>query len=263
MSASLKHFGIFFDRYYWQTTVLIARNSLARQYRNSFLGILWTLLQPLTMVLIYTLVMPLIMRGGMPNYALYIVASFPLWGFFSSCLFGSSVSILSNGETLQRCMISSTVFPIADVLRYTYTYFTSFLTMYAVTIVLIGLPSPALLLFPLFFIPVLMIIGALSIAIAFLAPYVRDIGDLILVSLNMTFWLTPIVYSIDILPPWAQHLMHWNPFYIMMHPIQVIVYNRQVPGWTEIAPLMALTLVAITVGFSIFRICRRNYVYYL
>jgi lipopolysaccharide transport system permease protein len=108
-----------------------------------------------------------------------------------------------------------------------------------------------------------MILGALSIAIAFVAPYVRDIGDFVLVCLNMLFWLTPVVYSIDILPLWAQRLMHWNPFYIMIHPIQMVAYEHKLPTTHEILPLLALTLVAILAGFSIFRVCRRNYVYYL
>ncbi len=78
MSAvSLRHFSILFDRYYWQTAFLIARNGLARQYRNSFLGMFWTLLQPLTMVAVYTAIMPMIIRTSASNYALYILISLP------------------------------------------------------------------------------------------------------------------------------------------------------------------------------------------
>lgn len=261
--AALKHFGVFFDRYYWQTAVLIAKNTLARQYRNSFLGMLWTLFQPLTMVFIYVLIMPLIMRQSVSNYPLYMIVSLPTWGFFSASLFAASYSILNNGETLKRCMVSSTVFPVADVLRNTYTYFISFCTMYFVAVLLFAPLKPILLLLPIFFIPVLMTIGALCIAIAFLAPYVRDIGDFILVCLNMLFWLTPVVYSFDILPVWAQKIMQWNPFFILIHPIQLIAYAHVMPGLGDIFRLCGLTVVAIGVGFGIFNICRRNYVYYL
>jgi lipopolysaccharide transport system permease protein len=262
-TASFRHFGVFFDRYYWQTAVLIAKNSLARQYRNSFLGMLWTLFQPLTMVFVYALIMPMIMKSTASNYLLYMVVSLPTWGFFSASMFAASGSILGNGETLKRCMISSTVFPVADVLRNTYTYFVSFMTMYIVAILLFGGLSPMVLLLPLFFIPVLMTMGALAIAIAFIAPYVRDIGDLILVCMNMMMWMTPVVYQINILPLWAQHLMRFNPFYIMLHPIQMVAYEHVMPGMHDVLPLLMLTFVAICVGFGIFRACRRNYVYYL
>jgi ABC-type polysaccharide/polyol phosphate export permease len=263
MSASIRHFGVFFDRYYWQTAVLIARNGLARQYRNSFLGMLWTLFQPLTMVFIYALVMPMIMKSRTDNYPLYMVVSLPTWSYFSGALFGSSISILNNGETLKRCMVSSTVFAVADVLRFTYTYFISFGTMYIVALLLFAPLSPTLLLLPVFFLPVLMTIGALCIAIAFLAPYVRDIGDLVLVCLNMMLWLTPVVYPVEILPQWAQDIMQWNPFFILLHPIQMLAYQHVVPGMHEILHLLLVTFIAICVGFGIFSVCRRNYVYYL
>src|SRR5579871_5358817 len=125
-TATFRLFRVFFDRHYWQTAVLIAKNSLAKQYRNSFLGMLWTLFQPLTMVFIYMVVMPMIMKVSVAHYSLYLVVSVPTWAFFSGTLVGASNSILGNGETLKRCMISSTVFPVADVLRNAYTYFISF-----------------------------------------------------------------------------------------------------------------------------------------
>jgi lipopolysaccharide transport system permease protein len=263
MNRTLRQFGIFLDPYYWQTAVLIAKNGLARQYRNSFLGMLWTLLQPLTMVIIYATIMPLIMRSSAHDYALYIIVSLPVWGFFSSSFIAASTSILGNGEILKRCMISSTVFPIADVLRCTYTFFISFLTMYTVAIILFSAFNPLIFLLPLYFIPVLMIVGAVAIAIAFIAPYIRDVGEMIVVSMNMLVWATPVIYQITILPKWAQTLMHWNPFYIMLHPIQMIAYEHQLPGFYDVLHLLGLTVVAILLGTTIFRMCRRNYVYYL
>lgn len=264
MSAtSFRHFGVFFDKYYWQTAVLIARNGLARQYRNSFLGILWTLLQPLTMICVYTVIMPMIMRFPTLNYPLYIAITYPLWTFFNACLVGSTNSILSNGETLKRTMISSTVFPIADVLRNTYTFMISFLTMYTVATLIFSHFNPLVLLLPFAFLPVLMIMGAMAIAIAFIAPYIRDIGEFILVSMNILFWLTPVVYPVTVLPEQAQQWMRFNPFYIMLRPIQLLAYDHTLPSLDDITHLGILTGLSVLFGFEIFRFCRRNYVYYL
>ena len=252
-----------FDRYYWQTALLIARNGLARQYRNSFFGMLWTLFQPLTQVFIYTLIMPLILKLQMPAYPLYMAISIPMWGFFSGSLFGASNSIVANGETLKRCMISTTLFPVADVLRQGYTFCISFLCMYTVAWLFYGKATLCVLLVPLFFIPVLMTIGALAIAIAFIAPYLRDIGDLILVCMNMLFWLTPVVYSVDNLPPFAQSLMHFNPFYILIHPIHELAYYGNLPQSGDVLRLLLLTAISIAIGLGVYKACRRNYVYYL
>jgi lipopolysaccharide transport system permease protein len=266
MSATtFRHFGVFFNPYYWQTAILIARNGLARQYRNSFLGKLWTMLQPFTMAMVYITIMPMIMKlSSVSNYALYIIVSLPLWGFFSGIMIASSQSILANGETLKRCMISSTVFPVADVLRGTYMLFLSFSTMYGVAL-LFGYTSLTyhILLLPFFFLPVLITMLAICIAIAFIAPYVRDVGELVVMGMTITFWLTPVIYTTASLPPHALSFMEWNPFYIMMHPLQMLAYEHAFPEFADIARLLALMCVAIAVGFSIFKICRRNYVYYL
>lgn len=245
--------------------MLIARNGLARQYRNSFLGLLWTLLQPLTMASVYAFIMPMIMRTSTTNYLLYIFVSLPLWAFFSGTLTNVPASILANAETLKRCMISSTVFPIADVLRYTYTFFTSYIVMYLMALCMVRpfAGSWIVLLVPIYFIPVLIIIGSLSVAIAFLAPYLRDLAELILVGMTVLFWLTPVVYPISVLPLHAQALMQWNPFFIMMRPIQMLAYERVLPDADIMLRLLGLTLITVVICSLIFRHCRRNYVYYL
>jgi len=260
----IRQFGIFLNPYYWQTAVLIAKNGLARMYRNSFLGILWTLFQPLTMVLVYATVMPMIMRSPTSNYTLYVIVSFPVWGFFSASIIGSSQSILCNGETLKRCIVSSSVFPIADVLRNAYTFFVSFTTIY-IAAMCIGIAHFDILIFlvPFYFIPILIIIGSIAIAIAFIAPYIRDIGELASISMTMLFWFTPVVYQVQMLPPVAQSFMHFNPFFIMIRPIQMLAYGHMLPGITETLHLIVLAGIAVILGFSIYRICRRNYVYYL
>lgn len=264
MTETARQFAILFNKYYWQTAVMIAKNGLARMYRNSFLGILWTLFQPLTMVIVYASIMPLIMRSPASNYTLYIIVSLPVWGFFASSIVGASQSILSNGETLKRCVVSSSVFPVADVLRNVYTFFVSFFTIYVVGLMFgIAHFSATVFLVPLYFIPILIIIGACAIAIAFIAPYIRDIGDLASISMTMLFWLTPIVYQIDMLPSKVQALMRFNPFFIMIHPIQMLAYDNKLPGINDVINLLALTLISILLGFAIFRVCRKNYVYYL
>lgn len=263
-TVALRQFGIFFDKYYWKTAVLIAQNGLARMYRNSFLGMLWTIFQPLTMVLVYSTVMPLIMRTPTSNYTLFVIVSLPVWNFFSGCIIGSGSSILSNGETLKRCIVSSSVFPIADVLRTSYTFFISFTTMYVASMLFgIGSFSPTILMIPLYFIPIFIIIGSTAVALAFIAPYIRDVGEIASISMTVLFWFTPVVYPISTLPPKAQFFMQFNPFYIMLHPIQDLGHAHILPSFAETWHLVTLAVIAVGIGFSIFRICRRNYVYYL
>lgn len=263
LPSATRQFRRLFDIYYWKTAVLIAENNLGRQYRNSFLGMLWTLVQPVTMVLIYSLIMPLIMRFPQEDYILFIIASLPLWTFISGCLVASGQSILSQAETLKRCMISSTVFPVADVLKNAYTYAISFIAMYIVAALMLWRFDPIVLLLPLYLLPLLAIIMAASIALAFVAPYIRDMGELVTMGLNALFWLTPILYPLSVLPEYAQRIMLFNPLYIMIAPVQDLAFRHQLPSADMTLRLLVLTVLAVVVSYFIYRKCRRNYVYYL
>ena len=263
MKPIVREFARLTDRYYWQTAIMIAQNNLARAYRNSFLGILWTLLQPLVMVLIYSVVMPLIMRFPIEHYLLYIVVSLPLWTFIASSMTTASVAILNQAETLKRCMISTTVFPVADVLKNVYTYLLSFLTMYTVASFFAGPFHGHVLLLPLFFLPVLVTVMALSITIAFIAPYVRDIGEVVFVLMNVFIWLTPVFYSPEVVPEDVRALLRFNPLYLLMRPVQEVAYYNRMPQLGEGIAQCGVALAAVMLGYIVYRKTRRNYVYYL
>lgn len=263
LATMIRQFRRLGDWYYWQTAVLIARNLLIKQYRSSFLGVMWTLIQPITMVFIYSTIMPLIMRYRQDEYVVYIIASLPLWTLISSSLVLGAQSIILQAETLKRCIISTTVFPVADVLKNAYVYCISFTTMYIVGCLFFFKFSWIVLLIPLYLIPVLIILMAGAIAVAFLAPFVRDIGEAVYMAMTVFVWFTPVLYPIKALPERFQEWMQWNPFYIMMHPIQALAVEHTLPDPMATIRLFGLMLISIGLGYGIYKACRRNYVYYL
>lgn len=252
------------DKYYLLTAFIIASNSITRQYRDSFLGVLWTVIQPSMQVIVYAVVFSTIMRFPVENYLVYLISGVLLWGFISSSLISSANSLIVQHDIIKRCMISKTVFPIAEVLRSLYTYVVSFLVMYILILLFtnhnIGI---AIALFPLYLGAVVITLSSLSVALAFLTPYVRDVVDCINIALNISFWLTPIVYPIEMVPESKRFLFEFNPFYILTRPIVTIIYNNHIPTMYHTITLIALVLVSIVVSYMIYRLCRRDYVYYL
>lgn len=259
----MREFKIVFDRYYWLTALLIAHNAITRVYRNSFLGMLWTLIQPLSTVTIYALIMPLIMHHKTQDYVLYLIVSVPLWTFIHNSITYASHSLMKASEALKRCVMSSTVFPISDVFRLGYTYLISFGVMYGFCIIFVTDFDPIVLLLPLYLLPVLAILMAGAVAIAFVAPYARDIGECVSLVMNICFWATPIIYPIAAVPEKYRIIFEFNPFYIMMRPAQQIVYGHHVPDAHATITLALLTAVTVTLCYAIYRKCRRNYIYYL
>jgi lipopolysaccharide transport system permease protein len=253
-----------FDKYYFLTALIIANNSITRQYRDSFLGVLWTVIQPSTQVIIYAIVFSTIMRFPVENYVVSLICGVVLWGFISSSLIGASNTLIIQADTIKRCMISKTIFPIAEVLRNLYTYIVSFSIMYIFILLFtthdIGI---SIVFFPLYLGAIIIILASLSIALAFLTPYIRDVGDFVNLALNISFWLTPVVYPVEMIPEDKRFLFEFNPFYILIRPIITIIYKNQIPSMYQTITLALLVIFSVVISYIIYRLCRNNFVYYL
>ena len=259
----VRPFGRFADKYYFLTAVIIAQNSVTRQYRDSFLGIIWTILQPAVQIIIYSMIFARIMRFPVENYVLYLIGSLLVWQMMSGVLVGACNSLIVQAETIKRCMVSLTVFPIADVFRALYTYVISFGVMYGYVLIFLVPFNPMIFMLPVFLVPIIIAIMALSIALAFASPYVRDIGDVMTVILNVAFWLTPILYPISAMPEDVRPLYEYNPFYMMIRPISMVVHDGVMPDAYAILTQLGVTAVAVGLSYIVYRICRKNFVYYL
>ncbi len=251
------------DRYYFMTAIIIAQNSVTRQYRDSFLGIIWTILQPAVQIVVYSVIFSRIMRFPIENYVLYLIGSLLVWQLISSVLLGACNSIIMQAETIKRCIVSLTVFPVADVLRALYTYGISFAVMYVYALVFLVPFNPMILLLPVFLIPIIVGLMALAVALAFAAPYIRDLGDVMTVMLSVSFWLTPILYPISAMPEDVRPLYEFNPFYIMIRPVSAVVHDGVMPSEYMILTQLGVMAVTVLVSYCVYRVCRKNFVYYI
>jgi ABC-type polysaccharide/polyol phosphate export permease len=207
--------------------------------------------------------MPLIMHSDPRTYAIYLLATLPLWNFMAVSLSSSTYSLIANAETLKRCMISSSVFPVADVLKNAYSYLVGFVGM-AIIALVIGLPlSWHILLLPIYFLPVLLTMMCLCVGLAYIVPYVQDLKDAIAIAMNMLVWASAVVYPITALPGKAQKIMHWNPLYILLEPSIILVYQQQLPDPVALTRLWIVMCLSLVFGYTLYRIGSRNYVYYL
>ena len=253
-----------FDRYYLQTVIVIARNALERQYRTSFLGIGWMLVVPVMQVAIFAFIMPVIRsapREG--DYVLYLVSTFPLWSFMIGSLMASTRTLIAEAETIKRCMVSTTVFPLATVLQQFYTFLVSFVVMAGVWAAISGRWHASVLLVPFYLVPVLIAVGAIAVALAFLTPYVHDIPEGVHVIASVLFWLTPVVYPMTSVPARAQGWYLLNPCYLLMRPIIDLTYAGRLPGVVDTGACLVVAAIAVAIGVAVHKRCGRNFVYYL
>ena len=259
-SAMVRRMG---DKYYFLSAFFIARNVLTRQYRDSFLGIIWTVLQPMVQVLIYAFVFGKIMRFPVQNYVLFITSSFLVWQFIFQIMLTSTLSIIGNAENIKRSQIPVTIFPVAEVLKQCYTFGVSFVVMYGLACLTVTDFHWTALLVPVYMLPVVVAAFPVAIALGLATPYLRDLGDIINLGMSVMFWLTPVIYPITIVPEHMRIWFEFNPFYILIRPVSALVYEARLPTMYEMGTQLGLIVLIYILGIAVYKACRRNFVYYL
>jgi len=259
----MKEAKIFFSKYYYLTILIIARNYVTRRYQDSYLGAFWTLLAPASQITIYALVMPRIMKFPSESYVPFLISSLLFWTFINNVIVASAASITSNAATITRCLVSKTIFPLAELAQHLYTFFIAVLIGYTFSCFAYGTFNIKVLLLPIYLIPVLMALIPVLIAFAFITVYIKDFKELIAILMNFAFWATPIIYPIEIFPEEKRFIFYFNPFYIMMKPISGLLFKGDIPSSMDMLRLGALIIISGVVSYAIYRKLRRNFIYYL
>ena len=251
------------SRDYWAAVGAIAEVNISKQYRTSFLGILWIIIPPVTMMAIYAVIIPLITGMDPQKFAIYLLSTLPIWQYIVLCITTPASSLISSNDLLKRCSVSPTIFPVADLIKNTYTSVIALLGMIAFCVALgLTVPTTAFLL-PIYLIPVGVSMFALGIGIAFVTPFFQDLKEAIAVAANILIWCSAVLYPIDLLPAFAQELMLLNPLYILMEPSINLIANNEIPSFLVSIKLLAVTASSLLVGFLLYCVGHRNFIYYL
>ena len=171
------------------------------KYKGSFLGILWSFLNPLLMVLVYAIVFPYIMRTNIDNYLVYLITGVIPWNFFTTCITTGCNCVWINGGIIKKVYFPREILPISVVVAGLINFLIS-----CVIILLFVLFSGIGFSIQLLWLPLIAIIQAiLSLGLLFILSainvYVRDIEYIVGFFLNLLFYATPILYTVDMFPP--------------------------------------------------------------
>jgi len=187
------------------------------RYRNSLLGALWPVFNPLSMIIVYTVIFSHIMRARLPGvddsmaYSVYLCAGLLAWGLFSEITLRSQTMFLDNANLLKKISFPRICLPVI-VLCNAAINFAIIIGLFLGFLLITGRwPGMALLaLIPLIALQMMFCAG-LGMILGVLNVFFRDVGQLFAICLQFWFWLTPIVYPMSILPEWVQRLLQLNP----------------------------------------------------
>jgi len=215
------------------------------KYRNSLLGGAWMVLNPLAMIIVYTVIFSQIMRAKLPG-----VDS----GFAYSEITGRAQNtFIENANLLKKLSFPRLCLPVIVVANALVNFAIVFGLFTLFLIVTGNFPGfPFLALIPMLLLLVLFAIG-LGITLGVLNVFFRDVGQFFGIVLTFWFWLTPIVYPASILPEAVQSWIRFNPMTAMMDAFQTILVQQQWPNWVNVWPTLAASMILCLLGFSLFR----------
>ena len=223
------------------------------KYKKSFLGVLWSFLNPLFQLLIYALVFPFILKNNVENYTVFlIVALFP-WNFFNLSIIQSAACIVTNGGIIKKVYFPREILPIATSTSNLINFLiSSILVFLALFISGIGL-TKAVVVLPLIILIQYILQICLSFILSAITVYVRDVEYLINVLMMLAFYLSPIVYSADMIPSKYLPLFKLNPMFHIIKYYRDILYYGKIPEMGSVLLLLLVCIIILVVGYLIFR----------
>ena len=229
------------------------------KYRNSLLGAAWSVINPLSMIIVYTVIFSQIMRTRLQGvegafaYSIYLCAGILNWGLFAEIVNRGQNVFIEHANLLKKLNFPRLCLPVV-VVASSGLNFAIIFGLFTVFLVISGnFPGFAFLgLIPVLALLVVFAIG-LGITLGVLNVFFRDVGQLFGVVLQFWFWMTPIVYPVSILPKSLQQMMQFNPMAQLTAACQTILVHGRWPDWFSLLPVLALSLLLGVMGLRLFR----------
>lgn len=245
-------------RYRDLIATLVVRDLRVR-YRRSVIGFLWTMLQPLLMMLVLYMVFSTLMRMAVVrfesrSYAIYALAGILFWNFFSQSIVSSMNSLRGNAPILKKLPVPYVIFPVTTVISGVVNLLFALVPMFAI-ILFTGHPvGPALLFLPIsILLAALFTLGA-GLLLSPLAVFFNDVIELVTVCLTLLFYLTPIFYDLSILEGrLAYQVIRFNPIRSILEVFRDPIFFGKVPPLTHLSVAVAITAGALLLGIAVFR----------
>lgn len=250
----------------WNLTL----RELRTKYRRSFLGWAWSMLNPLSQIVIYGFVFGTLLGAtapvgdpsGLDSFAFFLLCGLLPWNFFSLITSLGLSSVSSNAGLVRRVAFPREVLVFSNVLHACVQFS---IEMALLLVILLVAGSPFLPWLPLVVLTsVLLAVFATGIAMALsvLAVYFRDMSYLWVIVTQVWFWATPIVYPPTLLeteaPSWVSDVLKFNPMNGFVEVYRRCLYDAAAPGWRTMLGLAAMSTVSLVVGWTIFhRMSRR------
>lgn len=229
------------------------------KYRNAMLGGAWTILNPLALILVYTVIFAEVMHNRLPGvsstfaYSIYICAGILTWGLFAEITARCQNIFLDNANLIKKISFPRMALPIIALLG----ALLNFVIIFGLFIIFLLITGnfPGWVFFaimPILVVQIMFSVG-LGIILGVLNVFFRDVGQFFTIFIQFWFWLTPIVYPVSVLPPAVRDLVVFNPMASIIQSYQSILVSHVQPEWMALTPVTVLSVLLCVFALRLFR----------
>lgn len=254
----MKHLKELYD--YREMVFSLVKKDLRGRYKGSVLGFLWTFINPLLQLMVFTLVFSVIMKAGYDQYYLFLFVALVPWMFFSSSVQDGSTAIIREKDMVKKIYFPREVMPIATV---TSGFVNMLLTFIVIFIVLIisgkGINPIALLCLPFVMIVEYILCLGIAMIVAALTVYFRDLQYILGIFTMALQYMTPVMYGSEMVPAWAMPIFQANPMTPIIEMYRQILYYKEVPEMISLLYVLTLGIIFIVLGFVCFNKLQKGF----
>ena len=235
------------------------KKDIRGKYKGSFLGVLWSFINPLLSVLVYAIVFPYIMRIKVENYLIYLITGIIPWTFFTSSINMGIISILSNADIIKKVYFPRIILPISTVTSCLVNFLIS-----CIIILLFCIGSGIGLSIYLVWLPLVVIIQYIMLLgftfiLSAIEMYMRDIEHIVNFILSMAFYVTHILYTPDIFPDNLAWVLKINPMAYLVNAYRSIFFYQEMPDVVGLVIVGVFSIVIFLVGYVIFEKLQKGF----
>lgn len=253
----------------WRSRGLIqasAKREVLGRYRGSTLGLLWSFLNPLFMLTIYTFVFSVVFKArwnagsdSKTEFALVLFAGLIVFNLFAECINRAPGLILANPNYVKKVVFPLEILPVVTLLSALFHGLISLGVWLWAYLVFFGPPHATVLYLPLVILPLFFFIMGLSWALASLGVFLRDVSQLIGVMITVLMFLSPIFYPATALPEDYRHLLYLNPLTPVIEQTRDVLFWGKSPDFTMLGIYWVASVLIAWLGFAWFQKTRKGF----
>ncbi len=255
MITDIKKIWIFRDMIYELT-----HRELRGKYKGSVLGFLWTYINPLAQIIVYYFFFSMVLRSGIEKFHLYLVVGMFPWNFFVGGVMQGLISVRAQGDLVKKVYFPRQILPIVYVTVNLVNMLISFLIIYSMMLISgWGIDVRLQLwLVPVIIIEYIFTLG-MAMILAAVEVYFRDIEHIVSVIMMIWMYVTPLFYSLDIVPEELKGFFYYNPMLYIISMYQQILYYKLNPDMMYLVRASIVAVCTLIVGWIVFDRLERRF----